>query len=193
MFFLTVLYYVCQTPNCNEPKSCGFYSNSVVFSVHRLCFVRFLTSVDPVLNEWLWYVHQVDAFVLSAKPTSVSMRQSRKMPFKAVHLNRIGSGEFVWCIVTCDALYVWWLYVSAFLVVYMCSKQHLDPEATVRDHGVGVKMFSKSNQQQCLPEGLFALQHVGICVYRNARDREHVFVNFWHGGGVFLEVGISEF
>lgn len=84
-------------------------------------------------------------------------------------------------------------FVSAFLVVYMCSKQHLDPEATVRDHGVGVKVFSKSNQQQCLPEGLFALQHVGICVYRNVRDRERVFVNFQHGGGVFVEVGISEY
>ncbi len=59
------------------------------------------------------------------------------------------------------------------------------PKATVRDHGVGVKVFSKSNQQQCLPEGLFTLQHVGICVYRNVWDRERVFVNVQHGNGVF--------
>lgn len=96
------------------------------------------------------------------------------MAFKALHLNRIGSGESVRWILTCSALYVGWFSVCLFWWFICAQNSTSIPKATVRDHGVGVKVLSKSNQLQCQTDCLHCYMW-GQWVYRNILPQMCVF------------------
>lgn len=116
-------------------------------------------------------------------------RQSRKMAFKAAHLNRIGSWGV--CLAHCD---IWWplcVVVSRLpFWWFICAQNSTSiPKQRSVTTGLGWKCFpsqisSSACQNDCLHCNMWGLRISYV------RDWERVFVDFRHGGRVFVLVGV---